>query len=277
MPDIFIITILKAFILPAVLGVLYYVGLAVYRLYWSPLAAFPGPKLAALTTWYDFYYEIIKDGQFTFHIKDLHKEFGMNSLPAIIIESTQWLMMTQGPIIRISPNEFHINDPELFDQLYLRSGRRDKYTYMSRRFGYAQDTFSTLPHELHRVRRKSLSPLFTSPKSPCSTPMSLKESTNCVAESSFAGHRYPSIDAIEHLRISQKNVLQAFSSHVHTILEACPFTDFETKSTLAKSDRTPYEAIMDVLRHCNLNDSSFTKPTILRARSLWKKYDASEL
>jgi hypothetical protein len=137
------------------------VGLAVYRLYWSPLAAFPGPKLAALTTWYDFYYEIIKDGQLTFHIKDLHKEFGMNSLPAIIIESTQWLMMTQGSIIRISPNEFHINDPEFFGQLYLRLGRRDKYTYMSRRFGYAQDTFSTPPPELHRVRRKSLSPLFT--------------------------------------------------------------------------------------------------------------------
>jgi len=137
MPDVFIITTLKAFILPAVLGVSYYVGRAVYRLYWSPLAAFPGPKLAALTTWYDFYYEIIKDGQFTFHIKDLHKEFGIKFLPAIIIESTQWLMMTQGPIIRISPNELHIDDPEFFDQLYLRSGRRDKYAYMSRRFGYA--------------------------------------------------------------------------------------------------------------------------------------------
>jgi hypothetical protein len=68
---------LKIFTLPAIFIITYWVWLAIYRLYLSPLAAFPGPKLAAMTTWYDFYYEVIKDGQFTFHIKDLHKKYGM--------------------------------------------------------------------------------------------------------------------------------------------------------------------------------------------------------
>jgi cytochrome P450 len=35
---------------------------------------------------------------------------------------------------------------------------------MSRRLGYAKDTFSTPSHDLHRPRRKALSPLFTPTK-----------------------------------------------------------------------------------------------------------------
>lgn len=54
----------------------YIVALAVYRLYFSPLAAFPGPKLAALTNWYEFYYDVICEGRFTWQIQDLHKKHG---------------------------------------------------------------------------------------------------------------------------------------------------------------------------------------------------------
>jgi hypothetical protein len=54
----------------------YCVVLSIYRLYFHPIARFPGPKLAALTRWYEFYYEIVKQGQMTFHIQDLHKKYG---------------------------------------------------------------------------------------------------------------------------------------------------------------------------------------------------------
>lgn len=47
-----------------------------YRLVWSPVAGFPGPKLAALTFWYEFYYDVIKVGQYSFKIKELHKQYG---------------------------------------------------------------------------------------------------------------------------------------------------------------------------------------------------------
>jgi hypothetical protein len=66
----------------ALLGVLgiswlfYLIGLAIYRLYLSPIAKFPGPKLAALSRWYEIYYEVILRGQFTFHIQELHKRYG---------------------------------------------------------------------------------------------------------------------------------------------------------------------------------------------------------
>lgn len=58
---------------------LYLVTGAIYRLYFSPLAKFPGPKLAALTLWYEFYFDVVLRGQFTFKVQELHKKYGTAS------------------------------------------------------------------------------------------------------------------------------------------------------------------------------------------------------
>jgi hypothetical protein len=44
----------------------------VYSVYFGPLSKFLGPKLAAATLWYEFYYDVILKGQYTFKIKELH-------------------------------------------------------------------------------------------------------------------------------------------------------------------------------------------------------------
>jgi hypothetical protein len=54
----------------------YCLGLGVYRLYFHPLAKYPGPKLAAWTLWYEFYYDAIRCGQYTFKIQQMHHEYG---------------------------------------------------------------------------------------------------------------------------------------------------------------------------------------------------------
>lgn len=51
-------------------------SLMFYRLTLHHLAKLPGPRLAPITRWYEGYYDVIQDGQYTFKIRKLHQEYG---------------------------------------------------------------------------------------------------------------------------------------------------------------------------------------------------------
>lgn len=55
---------------------LYAVTRASYRLLLHPLAKFPGPKLAALTSWYEAFYDVT-GGRFPDVLTELHEIYGM--------------------------------------------------------------------------------------------------------------------------------------------------------------------------------------------------------
>lgn len=59
----------------------YFLALGIYRLYFSLLANFPGPQLAAVTLWYEFYYDVIKTGTYMAEIKKMHEKYGEFSSP----------------------------------------------------------------------------------------------------------------------------------------------------------------------------------------------------
>ncbi|KAI0550319.1 putative cytochrome P450 [Xylaria curta] len=121
---------------------LYLAGLIIYRLYFHPLAQYPGPKLAAATVWYEFYYDGVKRGQYTFKIQEMHNKYG--------------------PIVRISPEELHCNDPSFIDTLYAGgSVHRDKYEYFASQFGIPQSVFGTVHHNMHRLRRGAMNKFFS--------------------------------------------------------------------------------------------------------------------
>lgn len=56
----------------------YVLGIGIYRLWFSPLAKFPGPRLAALTRWTEAYYDILcgNGGQFTKVYARWHEIYG---------------------------------------------------------------------------------------------------------------------------------------------------------------------------------------------------------
>lgn len=124
-------------------GVVAYVFcLALYRLFFCPVAQFPGPRLAALTFWYEFYYDVVCKGKYTWKIQQLHHQYG--------------------PVVRINPEEIHVDDPQFYDVVYTGYGRRTtKWPWSAKMFGTSQAAVGTAGHELHRMRRGALNPFFS--------------------------------------------------------------------------------------------------------------------
>jgi len=70
-------TILRAAVVAFGISAFYVLGLVFYRLFLSPIAKFPGPKLAAVTSWYELYYDVIKKGKYLYEIEKMHDKYGM--------------------------------------------------------------------------------------------------------------------------------------------------------------------------------------------------------
>ena len=68
-----------------ILLLVYLVCLSVWRLCLCSLAGFPGPKLAALTLWYECYYDVLKPGGglYIWKIEEMHKKYGNTILSSI--------------------------------------------------------------------------------------------------------------------------------------------------------------------------------------------------
>ncbi|KAF6758341.1 cytochrome P450 [Ephemerocybe angulata] len=95
---------------------------AISRLYFHPLAHFPGPKLAALTGFYQTYYDLVKDGETVNQLEILHKRYG--------------------PVVRIGPNNLHFSDKRAFDAIY-RDLRFPKHAWFYNAFSIPESSFGS--------------------------------------------------------------------------------------------------------------------------------------
>ncbi|KAL3465726.1 cytochrome P450 [Aspergillus heterothallicus] len=114
--------------------------LVIYRLYFHPLRHFPGPKIAAVTFWYEVYHDWFRGPYpgWSWNVDKLHRQYG--------------------PIIRKTPDELSIQDPDYIDTFFA-SGRRDRYTRSGKEStGSVQ---STLLASDHKRRRGALTRFFS--------------------------------------------------------------------------------------------------------------------
>ncbi|KAL4990612.1 cytochrome P450 [Aspergillus falconensis] len=127
----------------AILILIYNIILVIYRLYFSPLAKFPGSKITAATGWYEFYFDYWKNGKYIFEIERMHQVYG--------------------PIIRVNPDELSIHDPDFYNEIYVTESKRrtNHYDVFCKEIDFDGSHLLTVDHTLHRKRRKPLEPFFS--------------------------------------------------------------------------------------------------------------------
>ncbi|PKY05790.1 benzoate 4-monooxygenase cytochrome P450 [Aspergillus campestris IBT 28561] len=114
----------------------------IYRLYLHPLSKIPGPKLAAVTRLPEFYYDVVRGGKYLWQVEKMHKKYG--------------------PVVRINPNQVHVNEPSFYSEICASGGRkRDKSLTSVGGFGLSEALPSIIDHDHHSRRRKQLNPAFS--------------------------------------------------------------------------------------------------------------------
>ncbi|CEJ56540.1 Putative CND5p [Penicillium brasilianum] len=119
-----------------------FVYLAALRIIFHPLRKIPGPKLAALTGWYEFYFDVVDNGTLVKHLPRIHQKY-------------------QSPVIRISPYHVHVNDPEFYHVVYRAGTDYLKAPYFYKGLGNPESLISILDPAKHRIFRNTIAPLFS--------------------------------------------------------------------------------------------------------------------
>ena len=96
--------------------------LIIYRLYFHPLSRFPGPKLAASTSLFAAYYNLVLGGRFTRKLPELHGKYGRSRKAITCLPK----LMNEGPIIRSHPDELHIHDVDAYNAIFKTGTHFDK-------------------------------------------------------------------------------------------------------------------------------------------------------
>ncbi|THC90386.1 hypothetical protein EYZ11_010149 [Aspergillus tanneri] len=114
---------------------------SLYRLFLHPLRAVPGPKLAAVTDFYRFYFDVFGDGMVK-TIPELHERY-------------------HSTVVRIGPNYVHVQDPQDYHKIFSRNSPFLKWGGFWHNRGGAALILSVTDPKRHRTMRAVMNPFFS--------------------------------------------------------------------------------------------------------------------
>ncbi|KAL7270836.1 hypothetical protein RUND412_006446 [Rhizina undulata] len=123
----------------------YLLGLSIYRIFFHPLAKYPGPFLAKLTGLHGLYYAWKGDR----HIANYQAH------------------LKYGEFVRVGPNLLSANSKEALKEIYgvnKNVQKSDFYVaFCGHAANYIPNTFDSTNRQMHATKRKVLAPAFTEP------------------------------------------------------------------------------------------------------------------
>jgi hypothetical protein len=139
------------------LTLIYFMGICIHRLVFSPIAHFPGPKLAAVTFWYDLYYDVVQRGQYFRQIDKMHQQYGFRTPPLIMGSSTN-LARPYRPRkpFRAAPARSGV----LLNSIYWTNSQAAQVAMGSQNVRQQHVGLLNCRARSYRIRRDALNPLF---------------------------------------------------------------------------------------------------------------------
>ncbi|MCJ1281497.1 hypothetical protein MMC26_000817 [Xylographa opegraphella] len=161
----------------------------IHRLYFHPLAKVPGPKIAAATRGYEFWYQGLQHTKFPAKIKELHKQYGS--------------------IVRISPEEISLNDSEFNIEYFMHDKKLEKdpwYYY----FGFRNALFVLENKEKHKERQTNLANCFRGSYWRTAYPMMTKEIQTLIRQFEKSAEEKEELNLSKIFRKTANEVLRNF-------------------------------------------------------------------
>ncbi|PYI26856.1 cytochrome P450 [Aspergillus indologenus CBS 114.80] len=114
---------------------------AVYRVFFHPLAKFPGPRLAAVSSLWELYHDLA-DGGAVHSYPELHRKYS-------------------SPVIRTGPNTLHLAGPYLHDEIYNSKNNILKHHDFYERIGFKYSLVGLANPAKAKAIRAALGPFFS--------------------------------------------------------------------------------------------------------------------